>query len=358
VVKALTLNARARARSKASVVLVAALSVVALAAAGVASGGAQRQTRPVADVGSITIGGVFCTCHLDMYVAWKKGFFAKRGVTVKDYVLTQGGSLTYTGVAAGTFDVGAATLETIVRGQAAGQQVKAVGDIYPEFWAFAVRNDLRSSLKKVTDLKGKTIGVSRIGSGSWAFLIGLLGKSGMSASDVNIVQLGDLNGVVSALKAKKVDASVIWEPGTSAALRSNVATPLINLQIPGVTGKLLGSNVSMSQVIAVKADLINNNPKLVQAVVDAVKDADAWLLAKNRKTSEIAQVLKQIAPGSISTGTLTASIKSVLKVQPKTPQLTREGYTTSTKLLLDTGALAKAVPFEDVVDCRFAGCGK
>jgi ABC-type nitrate/sulfonate/bicarbonate transport system substrate-binding protein len=337
-------------------VLLATLAV-ALVVGGTAAAAPERTARPGAEIGSITIGGVFCTCHLDMYVAWKKGFFTKRGVNVKSYVLTQGGSLTYTGVAAGTFDVGAATLETVVRGQAAGQSVKAIGNLYPEFWALSVRNDLRSSIRKVTDLKGKTIGVSRVGSGSWAFLVGLLGKSGLNINDVNVVQLGDLNGIVSALKAKKVDASVVWEPGTSAALRGGISTPMINLQIPGVVGKLLGSSVSMSQVIAVKSDFLSNNPRLAQAVVDAVKDADAWLTAKSRKPSEVAEVLKQIAPGSISTGTLVAAVRATLRVQPPSPKLTREGYTTSTKLLLDTGALAKPVAFEDVVDCRFAGCG-
>jgi ABC-type nitrate/sulfonate/bicarbonate transport system substrate-binding protein len=349
-------NERHRTGGTARIVLLFAAAACAVAL-GTAGGAGARVHQPVADVGSITIGGVFCTCHLDMYVAWKKGFFAKRGVTVKDYVLTQGGSLTYTGVASGTFDVGAATLETVVRGQAAGQQVKAIGALYPEFWALSVRSDERSTIRKVTDLKGKTIGVSRVGSVSWAFLVGLLGKGGVNINEVNVVQLGDLNGIVAALKAKKVDASVTWEPGTSSAVRGKIAVPIVNLQIPGVTGKVFGSNVSMSQVIAVKADLANNKPQLAQAVVDAVKDADAWLTAKGRKPGEVVQVLKQVASGSISNGTLIAAVKATLKVQPKSPKLTREGYTTSTKLLLDTGALAKPVAFEDVVDCRFAGCG-
>ncbi len=338
--------------------LVPAAAVLVAAAVG-ASGAAGRSDRPggARAVGSVTLGGVFCTCHTDMYVAWKKGFFAKRGVTVKSYVLTQGGSLSFTGVAGGTFDFGALTLETIVRGQASGVGVKAIANLYPEFWALAIRQDERAEIRRITDLKGKTIGVSRIGSGSWAFLIGLLGKSGLGKDDVNVVQLGDLNGILSAFKAKRVDASVIWEPGTSAAVRSGAATPIINLQIPGVTGKLLGSNVSMSQVLGAKADLLKSNPKLAQAMVAALRDADTWLTAKGRKPAEVVSVLRAVAPGTISTGTLLAAAKATLKVQPKVPRLTREGYTTSTKLLLDTGALTKPVPFDDVVDCRFAGCG-
>jgi NitT/TauT family transport system substrate-binding protein len=335
----------------------AALAVTVLVALGLtgAAGGAPQ--RPAADVGSVTIGGVFCTCHTDMYVAWKKGFLAKRGVTVKNYVLTQGGSLTYSGVAGGQFDFAAATLETLVRGRAAGQQVKAIANLYPEFWALVVRNDIRSSIKTYADLKGKTIGVSRIGSGSWAFLVGLLGKAGVNINEVSVAQLGDLNGIVSALKAKRVDASVIWEPGTSVATRGGAATALINLQVPGVSKKLFGSNVSMSQVLAARADLLDKNPQLARAFVLGVRDAQAWMKAPGRKPIEIVRVLKDVAPGSISTNTLLAAARATLRVQPKVPTLTREGYATSTKLLLDTGALLRSVPFEDVVDCRFAGCG-
>lgn len=344
-------------RRRLMVALVAVASVAALALGGAAAGGPTRSTRPVAALGSITIGGVFCTCHTDVYVAWKKDFLAKHGVEVKSYVLTQGGSATIAGVAGGTFDFGPTTLEAVVRSQASSVPLKAVANLYPEFWSLLVRNDQRSTIRKISDLKGKTVGVSLIGSGSWAFLVGMLGKAGINASDVNIVQLGGLTNILTALKAKKVDASIAWEPGTSAAARGGIATPIVNLQIPGVVGKVFGSNVSMSQVLAVRADRVSSDPALVKAVVAAIKDADTWLIANKKHPVAVANVLKSVAPGTISTGTLLAAVKAALKVQPKTPLLTRQGYQTSTSLLVQTGALKQPVPFDQVVDCRFAGCG-
>jgi hypothetical protein len=52
-----------------------------------------------------------------------------------------------------------------------------------------------------------------------------------------------------------------------------------------------------------------------------------------------------------------AASKATLRVQPSSPMLSREGYDAGTKLLLETGALSQAVPFKQVVVCRFAGCG-
>lgn len=333
-----------------------AVGAVAVSLLAGSAAGAPTRSSAAPNVGSVSLGGVFCTCHTSMYVAWKKGFFAKRGVTVKSYTLTQGGSLTVSGLVGGTFDFGAATTEAVVRSRATTAPLKAIANLYPEFWALAIRQDLRSEIKRVTDLKGKTVGVSAIGSGSWAFLVSLLGKSGIRADEVRIVPLGGLTNILTALKAKRVDASVTWEPGTSAAVRSAIATPIINLQIPGVTQKLTGSKVSMSQVIAAREELLKDKPVLSRAVVAAVRDAGLWLTAKDRKPAEVVEVLRQVAPGTISKGTLLAAAKATLRIQPKTPILSREGYDTSTRLLIAAGSL-RPVPFDQVVDCRFAGCG-
>jgi NitT/TauT family transport system substrate-binding protein len=336
-------------------VLLAMIATAVLALTLVSSaGGGARHTE--AAVTPITIGGVFCTCHTNMYVAWKKGFFAKRGVPVKSYVLTQGGSLTVAGVLGGQFDFGATTLEAVVRSQALSTPLKAIANVYPEFWALTIRSDQRSSIRKISDLKGKTVGVSTIGSGSWAFLVVMLAKSGINANEVNIVQLGGLSNIVAALRAKRVDASVTWEPGTSAARRGGIGTAIVNLQIPGVSGKVFGSNVSMSQVLAARGDTINKSPAVATAVIAAIRDADNWLVANRKKPAEIVKVLKSVAPGTISTGTLLDAAKATLKVQPTSPRLSREGYDTSTKALVQSGSL-RAQPFENVVDCRFAGCG-
>lgn len=347
----------ARGARRRRTLVVMALVVLAVVGASTRASAQPTATAERAQLGSITIAGVFCTCHASLYVAWKQGFFAKRGVTVKNYVLTQGGSATIAGVAGGTFDFGGTTLEAVVRSQASSAPLKAIANIYPEFWSLLIREDQRSSIKKISDLKGKTVGVTLIGSGSWAFLVAMLGKSGVDPRDVNIVQLGGLTNILAALKAKRVDASVAWEPGTSAARSAKIATPIINLQIPGVVGKVFGSNVSMSQVLAMRGDRVANDRALAAAVVAALREADAWLLANRKTPGKIVKVVKQVAPGSISTGTLLAAVKATLRVQPKTPRLTREGYDTSTKLLVQTGALKQAVPFDQVVACQFAGCG-
>jgi NitT/TauT family transport system substrate-binding protein len=344
------------ARRRIRLIAVLLLCSAAAGAAASAATGVEGSPRAPAPVGAMRIGGVFCACHLSVYVAWKQGFLERRGVRVTGFEFTAGGSRTYAGVAPGRLDAGAATVETLVRGRTAGPRVVAIANLYPEPWALSVRRDERSSIRRPRDLRGRTVGVSSIGSGSWAFLVALLGRSGLGAGDVRIVELGGLDQILSALRTGRVDAAVTWEPGTSAAALSRSAAPIVNLLDRSTARRFFGSRVSMSQVLAVRADLARGRPRLARALVAALADADRWL--RRHSPARAARVLRRIAPRSISSASLVAAARATMRIQPRSPRLTRRGYRTSTRLLLQTGALERPAAFADVVDCRFAGCGR
>lgn len=334
------------------VALGAVLAVGASACGGSDEGTAQGGAGAPQETQKITIGGVFCTCHAGAYVAWQKGFFEKHGIEV-EYVFTEGGSDSFSGLAGKQFDFAALTTELVVRGQAEGIDVKAVANLYPEFWALTVRNDLAGEITKVEDLEGRRVGVSKVGSGSWAFLVALAAKHGIDQKDIEILPLGKGSDIVAGLKAKQVDAAVTWEPGTSAAVLGEIGTPILDLQEPDQVEEVLGSDVSMSQVLAARSDLIEENPELVQDVVDALTEAYAWM--KEHSADEMAAALAPVA-GDLDEATLKRAVEATLKVQPDSPTLTEAGYKTSTELLIEAGALEEEVAFDEVVACDFAGC--
>ena len=97
-------------------------------------------------------------------------------------------------------------------------------------------------------------------------------------------------------------------------------------------------------------------PRLARALVAALADADRWL--RQHGPAGAARVLRRVAPRSISSASLVAAARATMRIQPRSPRLTRRGYRTSTRLLLQTGALERPAAFADIVDCRFAGCGR
>ncbi len=65
----------------------------------------------------------------------------------------------------------------------------------------------------VSALKGKRVGVSRIGDTPYHYTVALLGKFGLTARDVQWVPVGtDVNGRATALAAGRIDATLLTPP--------------------------------------------------------------------------------------------------------------------------------------------------
>jgi ABC-type nitrate/sulfonate/bicarbonate transport system substrate-binding protein len=70
-------------------------------------------------------------------------------------------------------------------------------------------------LTSVTDLKGKRLGVSRIGDTPYHYTVALLGKFGLTARDVQWMPVGtDVNGRATALAAGRIDATLLTPPSS------------------------------------------------------------------------------------------------------------------------------------------------
>src|SRR5881296_64460 len=70
----------------------------------------------------------------------------------------------------------------------------------------------KPEIKRPEDLKGKKLGVSRLGSNSHYFVIQALRKNGMEPSDVNFIQTGGQVENLAALFSGAVDAATMTGP--------------------------------------------------------------------------------------------------------------------------------------------------
>lgn len=78
-----------------------------------------------------------------------------------------------------------------------------------------------SPIKSIKDLKGKKIAVSK-GSSSWGLLLRALESEGLSAADVEQINLQP-DEAQPAFQSGKIDAWVIWEPFRSTQINANGA---------------------------------------------------------------------------------------------------------------------------------------
>jgi sulfonate transport system substrate-binding protein len=163
-----------------------------------------------------------------------------------------------------------------------------------------------SPIKSVTDLKGKTIGVTK-STGSHAFLLEALAKAGLRPSDVHFAYLSAPNGQ-AAFSTGQIAAWDTWYPFASAA-EGRGARILVTSQ--GIY-QAVGFQLASDQALA--------NPRTRAALADYLKrsaKASAWAIAHRAEWAPIFSSVTGL-PASLTLVTLensssvTVSVASVL----------------------------------------------
>jgi len=115
----------------------------------------------------------------------------------------------------------------------------------------------KSSVKTITDLKGKTIAVAK-GSSSWAMLLRALAASGLAPTDVQIINLQPDEGQ-NAFLANKIDSWSIWAGMKTDAVNDDNSTLITTAEQIGLIPGL----------VAVRNSFLEQNPDLVVTYLQA-----------------------------------------------------------------------------------------
>jgi len=119
----------------------------------------------------------------------------------------------------------------------------------------------RSDLKRVADLKGKKIGITRLGSSTHTAVLYVVNKAGLGANDYTLLQLGEVPNILTTLLAAQIDAGALSPPTNSRAKKAGLHE-LVNL---GVDGPEYPSTVIASTRAYVKANP-DNTRRMVRAL--------------------------------------------------------------------------------------------
>ncbi len=202
-----------------------------------------------------------------------------------------------------------------------------------------------SSYRKFQDLAGKRIAIPSRFAVDFLFLRKMLAREGMSDKDVKIVEMPPPD-MPAALYAKAVDAYCTGEPYGAAAQRAGYAVPL------RMTRDEWPNYICC--VLTVRQELIDQNPDLVQDLVNHVQGAGRWLdsdRAHRSKAAEIAADIKYFNQDK-------AVIQYVMdnptdRVTYGDLQMVKEEFDDMMQLSIQAGTLKRHVPFESYTDSRF-----
>jgi NitT/TauT family transport system substrate-binding protein len=213
--------------------------------------------------------------------------------------------------------------------------------------AVVVRSD--GPVHRVSDLRGRIIAVPSRFSDERLIVFRALQANGMDAKkDVRMVEMAPPD-VAGALAANAIDAFSMGEPYPSQAEMAGFGRVLFHARQywPDF----------ISCVLVVRQDVIDKHPDAVQVLVDGVARSGLWLDEKDRAKRHRLHAADFVGrfyyhqDPKLLRWALTNPIDRV-KYEPLSPR--RADFETIVNLMVQTGVLDRAIPFEDFVDTKFA----
>jgi NitT/TauT family transport system substrate-binding protein len=151
----------------------------------------------------------FTPINAALWIAEEKGLFRKHGID-SEVVLMGGASAGgVSSLIAGDVQFLAGGGGGVINAGLGGADVVMIASIVNKG---VQRVMARSELKRPEDLRGRKIGVTRLGAASHLVLLIMLRGWNMSPSDVQTIQVGSSPAMMAALEKGGIDAAVLTEP--------------------------------------------------------------------------------------------------------------------------------------------------
>ncbi|QKJ26222.1 sulfonate ABC transporter substrate-binding protein [Aliarcobacter cibarius] len=179
------------------------------------------------------------------------------------------------GLNVGSIDFGTVGETPPIFAQAANAKIKYIGykPASPKAEAIVVQEN--SSIKSVSDLKGKKVALNK-GSNVHYLLVKALEDAGLKYSDIQPVFLAP-SDARAAFQQGSVDAWVIWDPFLSAAETTIKAKVIKN-----------GENiVNNYQFYLAEENYAAKNPKVIDEIFKELKNVDKWVVENPKEAAKV-----------------------------------------------------------------------
>lgn len=198
----------------------------------------------------------------------------------------------------------------------------------------------RPEIKKISDLRGKKIGITRAGSSTHTSALYALGQGGLKPGDYQVLPLMEVPNILTALMAGQIDAGVISPPTNSRARKAGFVE-LMNLAKEGPE--------YVSVAVGTSRSYIKANEDIVRRVVRSY--AEGVLMFRNNKTAALKMIQNQlkVKDRDIQEDTYD-QFREYLEYPP---YVSRKGMEAVIASIAATNPAAKSAKPDDFIDMRF-----
>jgi NitT/TauT family transport system substrate-binding protein len=152
--------------------------------------------------------------HSAVWIAEQKGLFRKHGIDAEVIVVGQGGTAGISALLANDIQMTSSAGDSLVNAALHGGETVMVAGVVNKGLQ---RIMTRPEIKTPADIKGKRVGVTRIGAVSHSVLLMILRRWNMNPTDVQILQVGTSPNMLASLDKGGLDAAVITIPSMFVA---------------------------------------------------------------------------------------------------------------------------------------------
>jgi len=199
------------------------------------------------------------------------------------------------------------------------------------------------------DLKGKKIGVTARGAATEVFTNWMLIKAGMQPEDVSYVAVGGPNTAYGALVSKQVDATMIFEPSGAICDVLKTCKRIYTAATDKQPAELFALNGGGNGLVFTQ-DYIDKNPHVIDAVINAVKEADAFI-NNPANFAETLKIAEQYVKFDMPKGDeiLAANMRAAIASNNYRAAIDRKSVQATLDLLIATKLIEKAVPLSELI---------
>src|SRR5436190_7671867 len=247
---------------------------------------------------TMMVGGIDKQIYLPYQLAQNLGFYKKYGVNVQLSTEQNGGVGAETAMVSGQVDMAGAWYVHAIDFQAKGKDVVDVVQLSgaPGEREMCAKN---SGITSPADWKGKSLGVTDIGSGTDELTVYLAARYHLTSKEISRVAVGAGPTFVAALQHGRIACGMTTQPTAGAIQTQGIGTSVINLATTGGAQQWLGGAYPAAGVLA-RADWVASHQAVVQKVVDALVATMPWI-----STHSAADIANAMPPAFVSNGLTT-----------------------------------------------------
>jgi NitT/TauT family transport system substrate-binding protein len=269
-------------------------------------------------------------------VALDQGLFKNEGLAA-EFVPFRGGPDLLKAVMAGECLIGITGSTDIFVFREAGSPIKMIAT-HTEGNHFTL--NVAPDVQKVGDLKGKAIGVTRVGATTWVFARMVAKKEGWDPDkDVQVVGLGGLDAQLAAMARKEI-AAYVW--GDGGAVTELQGKSKVLLRLDSVTPKWI------SQIQYVSEESIKRNAESIRKVMKAVFSAAKFMHEHPEDSAElVAKTIGWPREAVLAAHKISGPLFSL------NGQVSVEALSSMQDILLEHGVIKKKLPVEEHIAREF-----